>query len=154
MRSASAVHGANAANEADTKNQPRVRSHQPVAPSVHVQCARCKTDNTNAESSVHECVVQVAPLEIGHAAILAGFPVEDEVDAKQSGAKDAGAIDESLPQVTLSHWIVGGLLIRASEGSAEAEGIVCGGNRGRLGSEEVGMLLQRRIVERAGENGL
>lgn len=128
MRSASAIHGSDTADKTDTKNQPRVCSHQPEAPTIHVQCARCDTDNTNAETRVHECVVQVSPLEVGHTAILASFPVEDEVNSEQGGAKDTSAIDEPLSQITLGRWIIGSLLVRASESGTEAEDIVCGGD--------------------------
>lgn len=154
MRRASSVHGSQAAYEAYAQDEPWVRGHESVAPSVHVQGARGHADDADAETSVHECVVQVAALEVGHAAVLARLAVEDEVDAEQGGAEDAGAVDEALAEIALGHGIVGSLLIGAAEGGAEAGDIVGGGERGCLWGEEVGALVERRDVERAGEDGL
>ena len=75
-----AVHGSNAADETYTKHQPRVGTHQPKGPSVHVQCTSRNSDHTNTETSVHECVVQVCPLKRGHATVLSRLAVENEVD--------------------------------------------------------------------------
>lgn len=154
MRRASSVHGSQAAYEAYAQDEPWVRGHESVAPSVHVQGARGHADDADAETSVHECVVQVAALEVGHAAVLARLAVEDEVDAEQGGAEDAGAVDEALAEIALGHRVVGGLLVGAAEGGAEAGDIVGGGERGCLWGEEVGALVERRDVERAGEDGL
>ena len=77
----SAVHGTNASNKTNTHDHPWVGRHEPERPAVHVQSARSNTDHTNAETSVHECVVEVGALEGWHATILTGLAVEDQVDA-------------------------------------------------------------------------
>ena len=77
----SAVHGCKASSETDSHDQPRIGSHEPKRPAVHVHSARSNTDDTNAEASVQECVVEVGALEGRHAAILSCLAVEDQVDA-------------------------------------------------------------------------
>lgn len=72
-----AVHGADRPHEAKAKNKPRVRRHEPVAPSIEVQSASRQSNDTNAEASVQESVVQVAALVGRHTAIFAGLTVED-----------------------------------------------------------------------------
>lgn len=153
MRRPRPVHRPDTAHEPDSKHQPRVRSHESETPPIHVQSAGCDADDTDAEPRVHKRVVQVAALEVRHAAILAGLPVEDEVDAEEGGAEDAGAVEEALSQVALGDGVVRCLLVGATECGAEAEGIVCGGEGGRLGGEEVGVALERCVVECADEVG-
>jgi hypothetical protein len=145
-----AVHGADAAHETNTQHQPRICAHEPEAPPVHVQRARGNADHADAQARVHEGVVEVGALKGGHAAVLARLAVEDEVDAQQRGAEDAGAVQQPLAQVALGGGVVGGLLVRAAERLAEAGDMLRRGGGGRLGrGEEVRVLLQWRAVEGA-----
>lgn len=107
-----APHGSDAADETNAEDKPGICGHEAVAPSVHVQRARRDTDDTNAETSVHESIVQISSLEFWHAAILTGFAVEDEVDTNESCAEDTRTINESLPQIALGHGVaIGSLLV-------------------------------------------
>lgn len=81
---ASTHHGTDGANETNTENQPRVGSHETVAPSVGVKSASSNTDNADAETSVQESVVQVGAFKWGHTAIFSSFTVEDEAVNKSA----------------------------------------------------------------------
>jgi len=76
-----AIHGSNATNETDTKNEPWVSSHESEAPTVHVQGARRNANHSNSEASVHKRIVEVFALKRRHTAVFTGLAVEDEVDA-------------------------------------------------------------------------
>jgi hypothetical protein len=119
-----AVHGTDAAHQSNTEHQPRVCTHQSKAPSVHVQSACRHANDSDAQSRVHKRVVEIAPFEVGHAAIFAGFAVEDEVDTQERRTKDASAVEHALAHIALRNRIVGRLLVRAAEGSAETERIL------------------------------
>lgn len=142
------VHRANAANETDTHNQPWVHCHKTVRPAAGVQSAGSNSDNTNTKSSVHESLVQEAPLVGGHAAILAGLTVEDEVGGQDGTTDDGTSVQQLLGEVaTLS--VVGLLHVAAAEGIVE--GLMRLGEERGLGTERLSSLrrLEWRAVDEA-----
>lgn len=97
----SSIHCANAADQTDTEDEPRVRGHKAVRPSVGVQGARSQTDNTKTKASVHKSLIQEAPLVSGHCAILTGLTVEDEVGSQNGTTNDGSTVQQLLGEVTL-----------------------------------------------------
>lgn len=88
-------HGSEAQSQTTDTNDPRVGDHQPIhEASLHHLPGR-QADNANAQTSVQERVVQVLPLVHGHAAVVPGLAVEDEVDRDEGAAED-GAADQQL----------------------------------------------------------
>lgn len=143
------VHRANAADQTDTHNQPRVHRHETVGPAAGVQSAGSNSDNTNTKSSVHESLVQEAPLVSGHATILAGLTVEDEVGGQDGTTDDGTSVQKLLGEVaTLS--IEGLLHVAAAEGIVE--GLMRLGEERRLSAERLSSLrrLEWRVVDEAG----
>lgn len=114
----SSVHRANAADQADTHHEPRVHSHETIRPAAHVQCAGSNADNTDTKASVHESLVQEASLVGGHAAVLAGLTVEDEVGCQDGTSYNGGTIDQLLREVS-GLRIVGRLHVCSAEGILE-----------------------------------
>lgn len=113
-----------------------------------MQSAGSNSDNTNTKSSVHESLIQEAPLVSGHAAILAGLTVEDEVGGQNSATDDGTSVQQLLSEVaTLS--VVGLLHVAAAEGIVE--GLTRLGEERGLGSERFGSLggLEWRVVDEA-----
>lgn len=101
---------------------------------------------------MQEGVVQVLPFKWRHAAILSCLSVEDEVDAEKCGTKDAGAVEQSLPNVTIRSWINGCLWsVMASEGRLENISRLRQSSRLDLGllAEDARLMLQWRGREEA-----
>ncbi|RJE17287.1 hypothetical protein PHISCL_10376, partial [Aspergillus sclerotialis] len=94
-----AVHRANTRSETQADHQPRVRSHQSVTPAAGVQCPGRKTDDPDAQTGVHKCLVQVFPLKGRHAAIFACFAVKDQVRGDNGSADQRSAVQEPLREV-------------------------------------------------------
>jgi hypothetical protein len=119
------VHGADAADETDAHNKPRVGAHQAEAPSAGMQLACCNPDDANAEAGVKEGVVQVGALVRGHTAVLTRLPVEDQVDGQQRATKQGAAVEQPLRRIALCYGVDHGrslLLIAPSEGRAKESG--------------------------------
>lgn len=110
------VHGSDGADKTDAQDEPRVGSHEPVAPSVHVQRPGGDTNDADSESGVQECVVEVGALKGRHAAVFTRLAVEDEVDGQQSSSEDGATVHEALRQVaTGGDGVVCILLVTTTE---------------------------------------
>ena len=64
-----------------------------------MQSSRRDTDDPNTEASMHEGFIEVSALEGWHAAILACFPIKDEVGNDESAADDGCTVEQPLAQV-------------------------------------------------------
>jgi hypothetical protein len=73
-------HRSNAETETSDHNDPGVRSHQSIDKAALEHSPRRQANDANAQTSVHECIIQVGPFERRHTTIFASFPVEHEVD--------------------------------------------------------------------------
>ena len=155
IRGHAAVHGADAADKTQAQHHPRIRAHEPEAPSADMELSRRKTDDADAQASVHKRVVEVGALERGHAAIVARVAVEDEVDCDEGCAEDARAVQEALADIALGHGIaVCGLLVLPAEGRAQ-HGRVSGERRGGVRrAQTLGWVLEWRVVQCADSEGL
>lgn len=143
------IHRADAANQADTKDEPRVHGHETIRPSVGVQGARSNTDDTESKASVHESFVQEAPLVSGHSAIFAGLTVEDEVRSQDGTTNDGSTVQQLLSEVTLI-GVVGLLHVGPTEGILE--GLTGLGEDGRRSCGWFRCLssLERRVMDESG----
>lgn len=117
-RVVSRVHSADAGDQTQTDNSPRVRGHQAERPSVGVQRSSSNTDDTNAQTGVQERVVEVAALVRRHATVFSRLTVEDQVRHQDSPTHDGGAIQQPLGQVALVD-LVSWLNVGAAEGILE-----------------------------------
>jgi hypothetical protein len=80
------------------------------------------TDDTNSESGVHECLVEVFSLELWHSPIFTGFAVEDEVCGDDGSSNKSSTVEETLGQVSGCSrvgWLIRRSLISAFEGIAQ-----------------------------------
>ena len=50
-----------------------------------------KRDNAQAQTCVHECLVQILPFKRRHASIFPSLPIEDEVDGHKRATENACA---------------------------------------------------------------
>jgi hypothetical protein len=146
---ASSDHGAEAGSQATDGHDPGVRHHDAVDKAALDHLARRQADDADAQTRVHEGLVEVGALEQGHAAVLTRLAVEHDVHGDQGAAKDGTARE----QAAAHRGRVGGLLLGARlVGAASAllvEGIAGGADEGRAGGgprrEEA--RLGRRLME-------
>ena len=117
-----------------------------------MQSARSNTDDTKSKSSVHESLVQEAPLVSGHSAVLTGLTVENDVGGQNGTTDDGSTIQQLLSDVATLGTVR--LL-----GVGPAEGILesltrLSEDRGRC-AERLGCLrgLERRVVDEASSVG-
>ena len=82
--------------------------------------AGSNTNDTNAQSSMQEGLIEIAPLVQRHSAIFSRFAVKDQVRDRNGAADDGGAIEQFLRQIprALSHAVCR-LDIRALESALE-----------------------------------
>ena len=140
-------HSTDAADQTHTQHKPRISSHQPITPSVHVQSAGSDTNDSYTESSMQKGIIQVSAFIFRHAAIFPHLAIEHEVDADQRGAEDTRSIEQTLPQFWIRigrRWSL--LHVGPSEGRAEDIVRFCERGRG-LPGEEVGGAFEWRGVE-------
>lgn len=142
----SSVHRANAADQTDTHDEPRVHRHKAIGPAARVKRTSGNTNDTNTKTSVHESLIQEASLVGRHAAILASLTVEDKVGSQNGTTNDGGTIDQLLSEVSRLR-IVGRLHVVSAE--SILKGLTGFGEDRGLGSERLGYLcrLKRRVVD-------
>jgi len=80
-----------------------------------MKSAGSNANDTDTKSSVHESLVQEAPLVSGHSAVLAGLTVKDQVGCQDGTTDDGTAIQQLLGEVTGSSR-VGLLHVGTAEG--------------------------------------
>lgn len=97
-----------------------------------MQSSRSNTDDTNAKTSVQECLIQVASLVNGHAAIFSRLTVKDQVRCQDSSSHDGSTVDELLSEVATLHGLISRLHVSAAEGIMEGLSGLC--EDGRNGS--------------------
>lgn len=115
----STVHGADAANETDTHDEPRVHGHETIRPAAHVEGASSNTNDTNTETSVHKGFVQEAPLVSGHTAVFSRFTVEDEVGCQDGTTNNGSAIQQFLGHIATLCRVEALLHVCTAEGILE-----------------------------------
>lgn len=99
VRRHASIHGPYTGSKTNPKNNPWIRGHQSVAPSTSMQRLSRHTDNSNSQSSVQECVVQIFPFVKRHTAIFSRFPIEDEICGNNCCSDDATSVKKSFLQV-------------------------------------------------------
>lgn len=154
VNGASSKHGTERESETTDADNPGVGGHETIGEARLEHLVSRQTDDADAESSVHEGLVEVRAFESGHAAVGASLPVEHELQSNP-GAADHGAADEELAHqqaIVLLGLGVRLVLVTAAGALETSEEVVGGGLLGRLGGEEVGGL-GRRLVECADGGG-
>lgn len=117
------VHRADAGRKSQPNDQPRVRSHESITPAGSVQSPRSEGDDTDAQASVHEGLVQVFTLIHRHSTIFTRLSVEDQVCGNDGSTNQSTAIEKSLRQVSTGSRVGGlvrGRLIAALEAIAKS----------------------------------
>ena len=87
-----------------------------------MKTASCDADDSNAEASVQEGLIEIFSLKGRHAAIFTSLTIEDEVCGNNGSAHDGCTIYQSLCKVSSSlliGWLIGRLLVGALEGIVE-----------------------------------
>lgn len=95
----SAVHGADAGNQAQSNNSPGIGRHEPEGPSARMEGTSSNADDTDTKTSMQEGIVQIAPLEGRHTSIFSCLTVEDDVRSDNGAADNGSTVDQLLRQV-------------------------------------------------------
>lgn len=111
------------------------------------------SDDTNTKSGVHKRFIQVAAFVVGHATILSGLTVEDEVSRQDSAADDGRTVQESLGHVTTLGSIVCRLHICTAEGILEGLSGLCEDGRGKRAERLRLSRLEWRVVDKSSRVG-
>lgn len=101
IRSTGSHHSSERESKTTDHDNPWVGSHQSINEAGLVNGPGSNTDNSNSQSSVQECLVEVCALEQWHATILAGLAVEDNVDGEKRSTEDGASVEHTLEEGAL-----------------------------------------------------
>jgi hypothetical protein len=58
--------------------------------------SRCDGDDSESETSVHECIIEIFAFKWWHASIFSRFPIEYQIDGEEGTTEDTRTVEESL----------------------------------------------------------
>lgn len=104
VRVEGSVHRADAGDQADSDDNPRIHGHQLIGPATGVKSASCKSDNPDTEAGVHKGLIEERALKRWHAPIFPCLPVEQQIRCQSRASHNCSTINESLRQV--AGWLL------------------------------------------------